>query len=727
MHHPEGLGKYSSAKRQLLRGQAAWMSAQDCPHRYDVQHDDGRETAQCQRLAGLIGSSQRRLCEVSRDACDACVRAAAPTRSGINPVFASLLHHAASELQRAASHGSDLGHAAKLLKLAEDNLACHYPETAAIESAGQTEVRGGGPNGAAPRLAEAIPPMARRADAGVATWAVGVTTAPRQQPTLDRCLDNLRRAGWQQPQLFVDGGAQLADRHGRLDVTYREQKVGAWANFYLAMIELLMRQPHADAYLLLQDDALLFDGENVREYLQGCLWPDGPVAAVSLYCPASYTRRQPGWYSWPGTWVWGALAFVFDPAAARQFVSDPLVIEHRWQGRRGDAQVDVVIGRWAQRQGKQVHYCVPSLVQHIGQTSTLWPAGQASGARAASWFIAAPPLDGIAASDEPQGEAEPAGRVPTPHQGAALSKLAVVTSTFAQPPGSVVADNFTRFAEDLRAHGIELFTVEGVQPGTPPMLGDAQAAARYELPDLLWQKERLLNLAIAALPADVDAVGWFDADLLFRHDNFQQAILTALQRSPLIQPWRYAEWLDAQGRHVPWARGQRWRQSLAAVNWSRPRNNKVAAPHLGHPGLAWAARRQTLDAIGGLYDHSPLGGGDTIMAIGFWGDWTLKHSALEVPSARQRALDWGRQAFQVVQGNVGFLEATVSHLWHGPREARKYTSRHRAVNVLGIDPSDYLQRADNGTWRWSASAPPQLVQYVAQYFTQRRRALVEPT
>lgn len=35
---------------------------------------------------------------------------------------------------------------------------------------------------------------------------------------------------------------------------------------------------------------------------------------------------------------------------------------------------------------------------------------------------------------------------------------------------------------------------------------------------VLWQKERLLNLAIDSLPADVDAVAWLDADLIwFNH------------------------------------------------------------------------------------------------------------------------------------------------------------------------------------------------------------------
>ena len=54
-------------------------------------------------------------------------------------------------------------------------------------------------------------------------WAVGVTTAPRRQPTLDTCLDYLLRAGWDNVRLFVDDRVPvLASRHRQLPVTLRQ-------------------------------------------------------------------------------------------------------------------------------------------------------------------------------------------------------------------------------------------------------------------------------------------------------------------------------------------------------------------------------------------------------------------------------------------------------------------------------------------------------------------------
>ena len=63
-------------------------------------------------------------------------------------------------------------------------------------------------------------------------WAVGVTTAPRPRPTLERTLQGLRRAGWPECHVFDDA-----------------RRAGAWANWIAALGTLLARHPRADAAL----------------------------------------------------------------------------------------------------------------------------------------------------------------------------------------------------------------------------------------------------------------------------------------------------------------------------------------------------------------------------------------------------------------------------------------------------------------------------------------------
>jgi hypothetical protein len=194
------------------------------------------------------------------------------------------------------------------------------------------------------------------------------------------------RAGWDRPRLFIDSGVTIPERFDHLPLTFRETKLGAWPNYYLALAELLMREPDADAFLILQDDALLHHRHPVREYLEQALWPVDPIGAVSLYCSKAYTRAAAGWHALEGEWIWGALAFIFSGASARRFLADPAVLEHRTHPEEGLANVDGVIGRWAVRHQLPIYYPTPSLVQHIGEVSSLWPTARALGYRRADRF-----------------------------------------------------------------------------------------------------------------------------------------------------------------------------------------------------------------------------------------------------------------------------------------------------------------------------------------------------
>jgi hypothetical protein len=337
----------------------------NCRHRLEA---DGAETATCSLLAVLTGL-EASACRVARDACYACCQTFPPTAEAINPIIASLLFERAALVEPARCEPL---RARALAALTQAATGTEQPE-------------------ACPSLwlRSAVPPPSQRASVQVKTWAVGVTTAPRRVATLDDCLDSLSRAGWENPHLFIDASVPLSDRATGLPRTIRDPRVGAWPNYVLALHELLMREPRADAFMLVQDDALFFDREPLRAYLEAeILWPGASRGIVSLYCPSAYTQPTPGWHKADETWGWGALAFVFPNDLARAFLLDAEVFSHRWDGRNhGLAHIDVVIGRWAERTGVAIWYPTPSLVQHVGDASSLWSDARAVGDRRASWFV----------------------------------------------------------------------------------------------------------------------------------------------------------------------------------------------------------------------------------------------------------------------------------------------------------------------------------------------------
>ncbi|QDV52190.1 glycosyltransferase [Gimesia fumaroli] len=218
-------------------------------------------------------------------------------------------------------------------------------------------------------------------------WAVGITTAPRKKSTLLQTLDSLKAAGWDSPRLFAEPGVEIPFEFNRLPVSRRDETLGAFPNWYLALTELVLRNPRAEAFLLCQDDVLFTS--DIRDYLEHSLWPAKQVGVVSIYCPSHYPQTEkPGFIREDRGWKsWGALAYIFSNPAARAILSDSMVLNHRDFGpAEGLHHIDSVVGYWCER--NQLSYFVhsPSLAQHIGDSSTIYPRANASGNRQAKDF-----------------------------------------------------------------------------------------------------------------------------------------------------------------------------------------------------------------------------------------------------------------------------------------------------------------------------------------------------
>lgn len=206
------------------------------------------------------------------------------------------------------------------------------------------------------------PPKPRRViRGGEFRWAVGVTTAPRPEPTLARTLASLADAGWPEFHVFADGETSVPmSKH----LTLRLPAVGAFPNWVLALEELVQRHVHASHYLLVQDDVIFC--RNVRAYVEG-LDLDG---LVSLYRSA----RHPGVDTYrhqDGHRFIGALAIVIPQQDARRLVASRLAVDHRLRRTRSTDLIDGALGKWCCDNGTPLWVHGPSLVQHTGHTSTL--------------------------------------------------------------------------------------------------------------------------------------------------------------------------------------------------------------------------------------------------------------------------------------------------------------------------------------------------------------------
>lgn len=224
----------------------------------------------------------------------------------------------------------------------------------------------------------------------------------------------------------------------------------------------------------------------------------------------------------------------------------------------------------------------------------------------------------------------------------------------------------------------------------------------------IWQKERILNQAIAALPDEVTKIIWCDADVLVRAPRpftWAANVADALDQYPVVQPWEFAKLQGPDGNlggEGPLGRPvvesvAHWNQTSLAMPCGLPADC--------WPGFAWAARRDVLREIGGLYEADLSGPNDVLMSLAFYGDFQNPFLLRYGDRFRRHFMQWGERAHKIVDGQVGFVPATLTHLWHGPFNGRRYLERTVRLYQAGYDPAQHLVTAPDGSLALSADCP----------------------
>jgi hypothetical protein len=304
--------------------------------------------------------------------------------------------------------------------------------------------------------------------------------------------------------------------------------------------------------------------------------------------------------------------------------------------------------------------------------------------------------------------------------------LGVVAAYFNPCGYSTKERNLAHFAEPLLRAGIPLIVAEAVFDEGPFSLPENVPGLRVRARDVMWQKERLLNLAIAALPSTCTKVAWLDADVLFERSDWAVETSQLLERFPVVQP--FAEVVRLPRGHDRFlGEGERW-ESFAQVYAREPQllMNGDFARH-GHTGFAWAARRDVL-AKNGLYDACIAGSGDHMMAHAFCGDWESRCIARIIGSNNKHLAffrTWSRGLYKDVRARVSAVPGRLVHLWHGEMANRRYVLRNQELAAFGFDPAGDVKVGASGCWEWS-SDKRDLHQWARRYFELRREDEGEP-
>ncbi len=257
--------------------------------------------------------------------------------------------------------------------------------------------------------------------------------------------------------------------------------------------------------------------------------------------------------------------------------------------------------------------------------------------------------------------------------------------------------------------------------------GDADILVQLRGHDVLWQKERLLNVALGFLPPRCTGLAWLDCDVVLEQEDWAESAVRRLEHVPLLQLFRERCDLTRDAVPVPW-RGENVKSIADSLGYKIATGAVVPDDLCTSDtmlirrctvGLAWAARREVL-ADSGLYDACVIGGGDRAILCAALGEFDHGVNALQM-TARQAEhyLTWARPFFAAVQGKVGYIEGRIFHIWHGDLRERNYVERLQRLKQFGFDPFTDIAIADNGCWRWS-SGEVEMHDYVRSYFDSRR-------
>lgn len=302
---------------------------------------------------------------------------------------------------------------------------------------------------------------------------------------------------------------------------------------------------------------------------------------------------------------------------------------------------------------------------------------------------------------------------------AAAPDLWVVTAYFNPAGYESRRRNYRRFIRPFADGGVPHRLVQcAFGDAGFDALGD-EYDLRIRARDVLWQKERLLNLAIAALPPSCTKVAWVDGDVLFTNPNWVVETSQLLDRFVLVQP--YGDMIQCSS-DAPTAAGTEENiPGMVRRCAGDPTIAKARYEIHGATGMAWAARRDLVDRCG-LYDACIIGGGDHAIAHASYGDWDSKCVAaligLDTP-AHRHFRNWAQHWHAQVRGSIAYTPGTVLHLWHGEHANRRYSLRHKQQKQYGFDPTTDLRRGESGCWEWS-SDKPEMHAWAARYFVERR-------
>jgi hypothetical protein len=265
---------------------------------------------------------------------------------------------------------------------------------------------------------------------------------------------------------------------------------------------------------------------------------------------------------------------------------------------------------------------------------------------------------------------------------------------------------FQNFKIEMAKAGVNLFVVE-IAYGERSFECTTGAPNELQLRtrDEIWHKENMINLALARLPPDFKYVAWIDGDCHFVRQDWAEETVHQLQHYSFVQMFENAIDLGPDGECLTVFEGFgssfiKGRQYPTPVLRAQGVNEYYGP--LWHPGFAWAARRDAIEAVGGLIDFSILGAADHQQSLALIGKAEYSLPGGVHSDYRDMVMQWQERCrVHRLIGDIGYTPGTLCHNWHGKKGNRKYIERWSILVDNKFSPLTDLKKDSQGLYRFT--------------------------
>src|ERR1700722_12119350 len=222
-----------------------------------------------------------------------------------------------------------------------------------------------------------------------------------------------------------------------------------------------------------------------------------------------------------------------------------------------------------------------------------------------------------------------------------MSELCAITTIFNPGNYSSRFRLYEEFRKRMEESGIGLFTVEVAIGDQVFKVTDKsnqynpQVRSEHEI----WHKENLINIALKKLPPRWDLVAWLDADILFVRPDWVLVTKEKLKQHFFVQMFSHVLDLGSHFEPLDIQEGFAYRY-LTANEKPRGGWHDISTKNIGQTGYAWAARRDVLEALGGLIETSILGANDYFMAQALVGAVTPEMTRIPGSNYAKSFMEW---------------------------------------------------------------------------------------